>query len=85
MVEKITGKNKLKRNGSGYNDPTAYKAIMNVGGATVMNMYRGDIFYTENTVGNETPVTGEKSRLRIHDINDNERKRSITYTRRSDV
>lgn len=32
MVEKITGKNKLKRNGSGYNDPTAYKAIMNVGG-----------------------------------------------------
>lgn len=30
MVEKITGKNKLKRNGSGYNDPTAYKAIMNV-------------------------------------------------------
>lgn len=32
MVEKITGKNKLKRNGSGYSDPTAYKAIMNVGG-----------------------------------------------------
>lgn len=32
MVEKITDKNKLKRNGSGYNDPTAYKAIMNVGG-----------------------------------------------------
>lgn len=56
MVGQITGKNELKKNGSGYSDPTAYKAIMNVGGATVMNMYRGDIFYTENTVGNETPV-----------------------------
>ena len=45
MVEQMINKNKLKRNGSGYNDPTAYKAIMNVGGgATVMNMYRGDIF-----------------------------------------
>lgn len=32
MVEKITSKNELKQNGSGYSDPTAYKAIMNVGG-----------------------------------------------------
>ena len=32
MVEQMINKNKLKRNGSGYNDPTAYKAIMNVGG-----------------------------------------------------
>lgn len=56
MVEKITSKNELKRNASGYNDSTAYKAIMNVGGATVMNMYRGDIFYMENTDGSEKPV-----------------------------
>ena len=56
MVEKITSKNELKQNGSGYSDPTAYKAIMNVGGATVMNMYRGDIFYMENTDGSEKPV-----------------------------
>ena len=56
MVEQMINKNELKRNGSGYNDPTAYKAIMNVGGATVMNMYRGDIFYMENTDGNEKPV-----------------------------
>ena len=56
MVEKITSKNELKKNGSGYSDPTAYKAIMNVGGATVMNMYRGDVFYMENTDGNEKPV-----------------------------
>lgn len=56
MVEQMINKNKLKRNRSGYNDPTAYKAIMNVGGATVMNMYRGDIFYMENTDGNEKPV-----------------------------
>lgn len=32
MVGQITGKNELKKNGSGYSDPTAYKAIMNVGG-----------------------------------------------------
>lgn len=44
MVGQITGKNELKKNGSGYSDPTAYKAIMNVGGATVMNTYHGDIF-----------------------------------------
>lgn len=56
MVGQITGKNELKKNGSGYSDPTAYKAIMNVGGATVMNMYRGDVFYMENTDGNEKPV-----------------------------
>lgn len=56
MVEKITSKNELKQNGSGYSDPTAYKAIMNVGGATVMNMYRGDIFYMENTDGSKKPV-----------------------------
>lgn len=31
-VGQITGKNELKKNGSGYSDPTAYKAIMNVGG-----------------------------------------------------
>lgn len=30
MVGQITGKNELKKNGSGYSDPTAYKAIMNV-------------------------------------------------------
>ena len=28
MVGQITGKNELKKNGSGYSDPTAYKAIM---------------------------------------------------------
>ena len=56
MVEKIISENELKQNGSGYSDPTAYKAIMNVGGATVMNMYRGDIFYMENTDGSEKPV-----------------------------
>ena len=32
MVEQITGKNERKKNGSGYSDPTGYKAIMNVGG-----------------------------------------------------
>lgn len=57
MVGQITGKNELKKNGSGYSDPTAYKAIMNVGGATVMNTYHGDIFYIANDgrVG-ETPA-----------------------------
>ena len=32
MVGQITGKNELKNYGSGYSDPTGYKAIMNVGG-----------------------------------------------------
>lgn len=32
MVEQMINKNELKKNGSGYSDPTAYKAIMNVGG-----------------------------------------------------
>lgn len=30
--EEVTMENNVKKNGSGYNDPTAYKAIMNVGG-----------------------------------------------------
>jgi len=57
MVGQITGKNELKKNGSGYSDPTAYKAIMNVGGATVMNTYHGDIFYIANDGrAGETPA-----------------------------
>ena len=56
MVEKITGKNELKRNGSGYNDPTAYKAIINTGGGVNnMEVYKGDIFSIEKG------KTGEKS------------------------
>lgn len=38
----------LKRNGSGYYDPTAYKAIKNADGGVNMEIYRGDIFYIEN-------------------------------------
>ena len=57
MVGQITSKNELKKNGSGYSDPTAYKAIMNVGGATVMNTYHGDIFYiTNDGRAGETPA-----------------------------
>lgn len=49
--------NNVKKNGSGYNDPTAYKAIMNVGGATIMNMHHGDIFYIANDGrAGETPA-----------------------------
>lgn len=56
MVGQITGKNELKKNGSGYSDPTVYKAIMNVG-ATVMNAYHGDIFYIANDGrAGETPA-----------------------------
>ena len=56
MVGQITGKNELKKNGSGYSDPTAYKAIMN-GGATLMNTYHGDIFYIANDGrAGETPA-----------------------------
>lgn len=39
MVGRITGKNELKKNGSGYSDPTAYKAIMNVGRGGNSNEY----------------------------------------------
>ncbi len=38
--------NELKRNGSGYTDPTAYSTMKNfVGGVTNMEVYRGDIFF----------------------------------------
>ena len=53
MVGQITGKNELKKNGSGYSDPTAYKAIMNVGGGN-SNEY---IFYIANDGrAGETPA-----------------------------
>ena len=44
----------LKRNGSGYYDPTAYKAIRKFqnGGGT-MEVYRGDIFYIEDNYRTE--------------------------------
>ena len=37
-----------KRNGSGYYDPTAYMAMMNVRkeGENKMEVYRGDIYFT---------------------------------------
>lgn len=39
-----------KRNGSGYYDPTAYMAMMNVRkeGENKMEVYRGDIFYVKS-------------------------------------
>ena len=48
-------KNDIKKNGSGYYDPTAFKAIINTGGVNNMEVYKGDIFYLEKG------QTGEKS------------------------
>lgn len=49
-------KNDIKKNGSGYYDPTAFKAIINTGGGVNnMEVYKGDIFYIEKG------KTGEKS------------------------
>lgn len=48
-------KNDIKKNGSGYYDPTAFKAIINAGGVNNMEVYKGDIFYIEKG------KTGEKS------------------------
>ena len=45
-------KNDIKKNGSGYYDPTAFKAIINTGGVNNMEVY---IFYIEKG------KTGEKS------------------------
>lgn len=47
-------KNDIKKNGSGYYDPTAFKAIINTGGVNNMEVYKGDIFYIEKG------KTGEK-------------------------
>lgn len=47
--------NDIKKNGSGYYDPTAFKAIINTGGVNNMEVYKGDIFYIEKG------KTGEKS------------------------
>lgn len=43
----------IKRNGSGYYDPTAYKAIKNADGGVSMQVYRGDIFYVEDNYRTE--------------------------------
>ena len=44
----------LKRNGSGYYDPTAYKAIRKFqNGGVTMEVYRGDIFYIEDNYRTE--------------------------------
>ena len=44
----------LKRNGSGYYDPTAYKAIRKIqNGGVTMEVYRGDIFYIEDNYRTE--------------------------------
>lgn len=48
-------KNDIKKNGSGYHDPTAFEAIINAGGVNNMEVYKGDIFYIEKG------KTGEKS------------------------
>lgn len=48
-------KNDIKKNGSGYYDQTAFKAIINTGGVNNMEVYKGDIFYIEKG------KTGEKS------------------------
>ncbi len=49
-------KNDIKKNGSGYYDPTAFEAIINAGGGVNnMEVYKGDIFYIEKG------KTGEKS------------------------
>lgn len=48
-------KNDIKKNGSGYYDPTAFKAIINTGRVNNMEVYKGDIFYIEKG------KTGEKS------------------------
>lgn len=39
--------NDIKKNGSGYYDPTAFEAIINAGGVNNMEVYKGDIFYIE--------------------------------------
>lgn len=42
--------NELKRNGSGYFDPTAFKALKNIykqEGSAKMEIYRGDIFFVD--------------------------------------
>lgn len=48
-------KNDIKKNGSGYYDPTAFEAIINTEGVNNMEVYKGDIFYIEKG------KTGEKS------------------------
>lgn len=48
-------KNDIKKNRSGYYDPTAFEAIINAGGVNNMEVYKGDIFYIEKG------KTGEKS------------------------
>lgn len=48
-------KNDIKKNGSGYYDPTEFEAIINAGGVNNMEVYKGDIFYIEKG------KTGEKS------------------------
>lgn len=40
--------NNLNRNGSGYTDFTAFKAILNMEGSEQMDIYKGDIFYIQN-------------------------------------
>lgn len=42
--------NELKRNGEGYSDPTAYKAMKSFMGGIKMDIYRGDIFFVRNFV-----------------------------------
>lgn len=50
-------KNDIKKNGSGYYDPTAFKAIINTGGVNNMEVYKGDIFYIEKgKTGESSPA-----------------------------
>lgn len=42
--------NEMKTNGSGYYDPTAYKAMKNFTSGGNMGVYRGDIFFVRNFV-----------------------------------
>lgn len=54
--ENMNTDNEIKRNGSGYYDPTAYKAITGTRTYDGIEVRRGDVFYVENgrkTVGHE--------------------------------
>ena len=53
-IERVIVMDDLKRNGSGYYDPTAYKAIRKIkNGGVTMEVYRGDIFYIEDNYRTE--------------------------------
>ena len=62
--------NGLKRNGSGYVDPTAYKALTNVQKGNKMEIYRGDIFFVGGSGGNRIGSEQKQDRPAIVVSND---------------